>query len=328
MRKWWVFALGILGTLASGPAWADRDTEHYTSITVFGDSLVDAGNLYIANGGTRPDPKLGYFQNRFTNGYDYPDLLSLDLFGVPTTPSLLGGGNFAFGGARIVDTGDVIPDLQAQLGAFQLSTRGIDPNGLYILNLGGNDVFGAKGVFGPDGAIGAYPDISSYLQAAAEQYVAGAQKLIDLGARNILMTDFPLAGDPLTIEANGYLNAALANLVLDVDTDFFFYSLSDFNRRVLADPASFGLPPLRVDTNCIAAGAVATGCAGFFSFDGIHPTAAIQAAGYRELNERFGLTAAQAVPEPASWAMMIVGFGLVSAAMRYRRRSTQPLQAT
>ena len=31
---------------------------------------------------------------------------------------------------------------------------------------------------------------------------------------------------------------------------------------------------------------------------------------------------AAAVPEPATWAMMLVGFGMLGAAMRYRRRST------
>ena len=318
MIKKWVFALGVLGTVAATPAWADRDTAQFTSITVFGDSLVDAGNLYLSNGGTRPDSNLGYFQNRFTNGFDYPDLLSIDLFGVPTTPSLQGGGNFAYGGARVVDTGDVIPDLQAQLGAFQQSGRGIDPNGIYILNFGGNDVFGAKGFFGAEGAIGTYPTISSYLQAAAELYVSGVQTLNDLGARNILFTDFPLAGDPLTTEANGYLNTALAGLTLDADTDLLFYSLSDFNSRVLTNPASFGLPQQRTDTTCIAAGAQTSGCVGIFSFDGIHPTAAIQAAGYREMNQRFGLTAVQAVPEPSSWALMLVGFGLSGFALRRR----------
>lgn len=327
MTKRWIFALGIFGALAATPAWADRDTERYTSVTVFGDSLVDAGNLYLANGGTRPDPALGYFQNRFTNGFDYPDLLSLDLFGVPTTPSLMGGGNFAFGGARVVDTGDGIPDLRAQLDAFQRSGRGIDLNGIYILNLGGNDVFGAKGVFGSEGAIGSYPDTSSYFRAAAEQYAAGVQTLNDLGARNIFLTDFPLAGDPFTIEANGYLNAALANLTLDADTDFLFYSLSNFNQRVLTDPGSFGLPPQRIDTHCVAAGAQATGCAGIFSFDGVHPTAAVQAAGYRDINQRFGLTSVSAVPEPASWAMMCIGFGAIGAAIRYRRRSTKTVYA-
>lgn len=323
MIKRWFIVIGIIATFATEPAWADRNTDRYTSVTVFGDSLVDAGNFYIATGGTTPDPAQGFFQNRFTNGFDYPDLLSIDLFGTPTTPSLLGGGNFAIAGARVIDTADGIPDLQAQLGAFQLSGRGVDPNGLYILNFGANDVFGAKGVFGPQGAIGAYSDTNSYLLAAAQQYAAGVQTLQNLGVRNILLTDFPLAGDPFTIAANGFLNTALADLTLDANTDLFFYSLSDFNQRVLTDPASFSLPPQRVDTNCIAAAAQATGCEGIFSFDGVHPTAAIQATGYHEMDQRFGLTAFQAVPEPATWAMLIIGFSAVGAAMRYRRRSTR-----
>lgn len=325
MSKGWIYALGILGTLAAKPAVAERDTARFTSLTVFGDSLVDAGNLYVANGGTRPDPALGYFQKRFTNGYDYPDLLSLDLFGVPTTPSLLGGSNFAFGGARIVDTGDAIPDLRAQLDAFLLSGQAVDPHGLYMVNFGGNDVFGAHGVFGEEGAIGTFPDTSSYLRAAAEQYVAGVQALNDVGARNIFMADFPLAGDPFTIEANGYLNAALGNLTLNTGTDLFFYSISDLYRRAQTDPSSLGLPPQRLDISCVEAGAQSTGCAGYFSFDGVHPTAAIQAAGYRELNQQFGLTAVQAVPEPTTWLMMIAGFGAIGASLRYRRRSTRTL---
>ena len=321
VSKRWVLLFCTLGVVSATPAWASRDTERYTSVTVFGDSLVDAGNLYIANGGTRPDPKLGYFQNRFTNGYDYPDLLSIDLFGVPTTPSLAGGTNFAFGGARVVDTGDGIPDLEAQISAFTASGRPIDTNGLYILNFGGNDVFGAKGVFGQEGAIGSFPTIDAYLRAAASQYVAGVQTLNDLGARNIFMTDFPLAGDPFTIAANGYLTAAIATLSLDADTDLLFYSLSDFNRRALTNFSSLGLPPQRADINCLEAGAQATGCVGIFSFDGVHPTAAVQAAGYRDINQRFGLTSV--VPEPSTWAMMLVGFGLLSACLRYRRRSTK-----
>jgi outer membrane lipase/esterase len=326
MSNRWAFACAIL-SLAASPALADRSTAQYTSITVFGDSLVDAGNLYASNGGTRPDPALGYFEHRFTNGYDYPDLLSIKLFGVPTTPSLLGGTNYAFGGARVVNTGDLIPDLAAQIGAFEGTGPGVDPNGLYIFNAGGNDVFGAKGVFGPVGAIGSYPDVSSYLKAAAEQYVGGVQRLADLGARNILLTDFPLAGDPYTIQANAYLKDALAGLKLSAGTDFFVYSLSAFNVRALTNPASLGLPPLRGDTNCVAEGAQATGCAGIFSFDGVHPTAAVQAAGFRDMDQRFGLSSVMAVPEPASWAMFIVGFGLVGGAIRNRRRTSATVPA-
>ena len=34
------------------------------------------------------------------------------------------------------------------------------------------------------------------------------------------------------------------------------------------------------------------------------------------------ITATTAVPEPATWAMMLLGFGMVAGAARYRRRST------
>jgi phospholipase/lecithinase/hemolysin len=332
VNRRWGLAFGILGLFVSTPAWADRDTARYTSITVFGDSLVDAGNYYIATGGMNPapslpypDPALGYFDHRLTNGYLYPDLLSQALFGTPTTPSLAGGSNFAIAAARIVDTGDPIPDLQAQLSTWQLSGQAVDPNGLYILNFGANDVFGALGVFFPN-VIGSYPDVTSYLLAAAQQYAAGVQALSDLGVRNILVTDFPLAGNPYTMEANGYLGAALTGLTLDSETDLFFYSLSEFNQRVLTDPGAFGLPPLRTDTTCIAENAQATNCEGIFSFDGVHPTAAIQAAGFRDMDQHFGLTAS--VPEPASWAMMLFGFGMIGAAMRYRRRSRSAVYAT
>jgi outer membrane lipase/esterase len=149
MANKWAVVLGILGVIVSTPASANRDTTYYTSETVFGDSLVDAGNFYIYKTTTKPDPvpayflpdaSLGYFGGRFTNGYDYPDLLSLELFGVATRPSLAGGTNFAYGGARIVDTGDNIPDLNAQITAFEDSGRAVDPNGIYILNFGANDV--------------------------------------------------------------------------------------------------------------------------------------------------------------------------------------------
>lgn len=36
---------------------------------------------------------------------------------------------------------------------------------------------------------------------------------------------------------------------------------------------------------------------------------------------------AAAVPEPATWAMLLVGFGMIGGSMRYRRRSTQAIYA-
>ena len=311
------FLISLAATLATvSPANAERSTSHYTSLTVFGDSLVDAGNIAASTGGTIPDPALGYFQGRFTNGYDYTDLLSIALFGRPTTASILGGTNFAFGGARASTTSGV-PDLSEQLGLFSAYLAGgnsIDSNGLYVLNFGGNDVFNAP----MEGTAA-----SSFLQDAAANYALGVQKLNDLGVRNILITGFPVASDPFlnrSIEADGYLTTSLANLSLAGDTTLYRFNYLDFFGRVQSDPASLGLPALDLGTTCIAAGAQASDCAGIFSFDGTHPTAAVQSALFRDINSQFALTAA--VPEPATWAMMMIGFGLVGSAMRRRQKVT------
>lgn len=43
--------------------------------------------------------------------------------------------------------------------------------------------------------------------------------------------------------------------------------------------------------------------------------------------DNLAFTVAAAVPEPATWAMMLVGFGMIGATARYRRRSTKAVLA-
>ncbi len=298
--------------LATAPASATKSTLNYTSLTVFGDSLVDAGNIATLTGGATPNASLGYYNGRFTNGYDYVDLLSIDLFGTPTTPSLLGGTNFAFGGARATTTSGV-PDLSEQMGMFQGYLAGggtIDTNGLYVLNFGGNDIFNL-----PDG----YPSVDAALRAASASIAGAVQMLNDLGVRNIFITDFPVggAGLPFSITANTYLTADLAGLTLDSDTTLMRYELLTFLGTATLAPGLVGLPVLDTTSNCIAANAQASDCAGYFYFDGTHPTAQVQAAAYADMNRQFSLFSA--VPEPASWAMMIAGFAMIGGSLRSRR---------
>ena len=141
--------IAAAAVLATAPATAAT----YDQVVVFGDSLVDAGNVFLATGGfaatnTFNNPSRGYFPGRFTNGPDYTDLLNAKLFGTYSTAALAGGSNYAFGGATYVANNDPVPDLAAQVGlyatgsvAFGLSAHAVDPNALYIINFGGNDVF-------------------------------------------------------------------------------------------------------------------------------------------------------------------------------------------
>jgi outer membrane lipase/esterase len=312
LAKTLLAATAALTFALSAPAHATKTTVNFTSLTVFGDSLVDAGNIFAATGGAAPSSAQGYFQGRFTNGYNYNDLLSIDLFGTPTRASLTGGTNYAFGGARIIDTGDTTPDLVAQLSAWtaRIGSASADANGLYIVNLGGNDIFGAL-----SGNIGSFSDTDSYLRAAAAQYASGVAALDARGARNILITGFPNPGTPFTAQAEIYLTSELARLSLNANTTLMRYDYLDFFGRVTSNPGAFGLPALNLTTTCIQANAQASGCAGYFSFDGTHPTAAIQRAAYQDMNRQFGLFA---VPEPATWTMLIAGFAMIGGVLRRR----------
>ena len=314
-----ITSLAIAAALAL-PSLASAAT--FSTYFVFGDSLVDAGNVRIATGGATPNAALGYFQGRFTNGYDYTDLLSIATFGRPTVASLAGGNNFAWGGARVVaNTSDTIPDLALQLSAYAARAMGVgDPNALYVLNFGGNDVF-ALGR-GDTGGLTA----EQYSTQVITQYADSVRYLNALGAKNILITGIPNATDPIGIALEARLQAALDALTpqLTQGTSFYRYSYLSFFGRVASDPGSLGLPPLRTDTTCLRAQAPGPNidCTGFFYFDDVHPTAAVQAAAARDMNRQFNLVP---VPEASTWAMMIVGFGVVGATLR-RKRTVGGLQ--
>lgn len=311
----------IAGSLAVAAAFALpslASAATFSTYYVFGDSLVDAGNVRIATGGTTPNAALGYFQGRFTNGYDYTDLLSIATFGRPTVASLAGGNNFAWGGARVVaNTSDAIPDLGLQLGTYAARSLGVgDPNALYVLNFGGNDVF-ALGR-GDTGGLSA----EQYSAQVITQYADSVRYLNALGAKNILITGIPNATDPIGIALDGRLQAALDALTpqLTQGTNFYRFSYLSFFGRVASDPGSLGLPPLRTDISCLRAMTPGPNidCTGFFSFDDVHPTAAVQAAVARDINRQFNLVP---VPEASTWAMMIVGLGVVGASLRRQRKA-------
>jgi outer membrane lipase/esterase len=304
--------------LAATPALA-ANPNNYSALYVFGDSLVDAGNINVITGGTVPNKALGYFDGRFTNGYNYVDYINYQLFGSATKASLRGGNNFAFGGARVVtDARDAIPDINPQVASYLTRSGGTaDPNALYILNAGGNDIF-ALGRFaaGDPSQLLPFTNSADYVNAIVNQYAGAVQTLNDLGARNIVITGIPNATVQQARDIDALLQAKLDTLTLAQDTELYRYSYISFFDRLATNPGSLGLPPLRTDRSCIQLQAQATGCVGIFSFDGTHPTAAVQSALFRDMVRQFGLSS---VPEPASWGMMIAGFAMAGAAVRRRR---------
>jgi len=172
-----LYTLTILIGLLAGPA-AARVATSYDAIYVFGDSYCDVGNVFIASGGTIPAEP--YFDGRFSNGPIWIENVA-GYMGLPMKPYLAGGSNFAFGGAWVtepqVTAFGTIPDVPQQV-ALYLSLHGskADPNALYVVEGGGNDILGATG--GSPSQLGL---------KIASGIAASAQALQKAGAQHILI---------------------------------------------------------------------------------------------------------------------------------------------
>lgn len=196
----------------------------YTAVYVFGDSLVDSGNaLKLAEwyGGLpftdlpegAPTADDGYFKGRFSNGYTFADLVANKAIGLvtkpvfpyefedpwlgieiaPLAPDPNGNNlNFAYGGAHIIQGDEVVPDLDGQTDAFRNAVDGdANPNALYLITTGGNDIrdlaqTGSNPV----------PQAEAYeaLDAAADKLLHELVQLVEIGARNIVITGIPDVG--------------------------------------------------------------------------------------------------------------------------------------
>ena len=130
--------------LAPGRA-AQSTTPAYDNLYVFGDSYCDVGNLFIATGGAVPSAP--YYNGRFSNGLIWVDHVA-GFLGVPLAPSLSGGTDYAFGGAWVTAPqplagGAFIPSVRQQVELYLGGHGGeADPNAMYILEGGGNDILG------------------------------------------------------------------------------------------------------------------------------------------------------------------------------------------
>lgn len=318
-------ALAALTLLA-----APVSAQSYSNLFVFGDSLVDAGNARIgrlASGGQDPaPPSLGYFQGRFSNGPNFADYLSQDLFGANTAASLAGGTNFSVGGAQFSEVaGDASASFLEQIGAFKASGLSFSADSLVLVTFGGNDV--RREVAN----LATIPGYSPNLTLTLDAFNAGLSELFTLGARNVLITGLPdigqipaittlgvpalsFAGTQLSFGLNQALGAQTALLANQTGYNLRFFDLFGFQQQLYADPGAYGLPPLDTVRACLTVPGAAPGCDGFVYFDPIHPTSQIHRAIAADLARL------AAVPEPSVWVSLILGFGFAGAALRRRER--------
>lgn len=315
-RRW----LGLVGGALL--AAAALQAQAYSNLVVFGDSLSDSGNNALL---LTPDPSYvlkdnsvfsehPYFgSNTYSNGQVWTQYLAPRL-GLSATASMLGGSNYAFGGAQTGKNGpgpNGFPfSLKSQLGMYlQDAGQVADPNALYVVAGGGNNVRESLAAVLAGGV-----DPATEATRLAESFASDVGQIVDglqaVGARHILVWNTPNFG--LTPQARSYgalgmsvatsfsqaMNGALATR-LSGESGVISFDVYGLLTGIVAQGTASGFSDV-----INACGAPSLGCDPSTSlyYDGIHPTTAAHAM-------LADAVFAQVVPEPATVALWLLGLG-------------------
>ena len=303
----------------------------YPSLVVFGDSLTDSGNNAAALGPNRtptpiasPDfiPTLPYASNRYSNGPVWVEQLATK-WALTAAPSLLGGTNYAFGGAETGPAGSPFPFSLTDQVEMYLGGGSADSNALFVVAGGGNDARAAIAT----AAVGGDPTaiINAYVQNVATILTrlanAGAQNILFVNVPNVGLTPALQAADGvfpgaaagasaisarMNLGASGVFAGLLPTLSADVKI-FDFYSLVT---NAVTHPGAYGLTD--ATTACASVLACIADPDSTLFWDGIHPTT----AGHARIAQA---AFAAVIPEPSSLALMLV-VGLIFVNRRYALR--------
>jgi len=311
----------------------------YPAMYNFGDSLSDVGNVYVATGGAYPVPQYtdGITSGRFTNGKNWVDDLSADLGLGSVLPSILGGNDFAVGGAQtgttLVHSDVTLVDLDQQVLTFQALKPSPVAGALYTLDIGANDIGAALSALASNAITPA--DLPMFLADAIGNTVTAVGDLFADGARNLLFYEVPDLSLVPAFEAAGPLGGMLAQEFnqgvlqgiarLEGGPDgLTVFDLPIFSEidAIVKDPGAFELT--NAQDPCFSGdpktpGTVCDSPDTYLFWDHEHPTAAGHA-----LTAGFAEKLLTPVPEASTWEMLLSGFaglGLVG----WRARRVRPI---
>jgi phospholipase/lecithinase/hemolysin len=293
----------------------------FSGVYVFGDSLVDPGNDLAAYNFLKrfpfdlpdgaPTSDKGYFEGRFTNGFNYADLVSNKFVSQPTTATFPYGvsnavfgtnlpvvgkpdGNnlsFAYGGATVGSGGDPAPSLHLQTDIY-LGGFNADPNAVYVVNIGANDILK---LVPTGGAPVTGADAQAALANVAQKITEEVSNLFSHGARHVVVANIPdvsivpayagaadevtrrdlLAQYVQTVDA--LLKQDLDALNLPAGAALTQYDFRAYTDAVKANPAAYGFSNVTQALTSVQPGSPDPTGGGYLFFDKLHPTAQAQA---------------------------------------------------
>ncbi|MFT6123664.1 MAG: phospholipase/lecithinase/hemolysin [Oleiphilaceae bacterium] len=306
-------------TYLAGAMTLSLSASAFDNIYFFGDSLSDTGNIEFATNGQYPA--------RFTNGSTVATDVVAAHYGLAATASgfLIGqnlGNNYAVGGAIAIDAdGDeTTPDanLPTQVNAYLASTvtteapyPHADPAALYMIIIGGNDLFTAQGIratYHKTSPGIERQTIRKASKARVDAAVLGVTdqilKLIATGATNILVGNAPDIGivpstdllvaslladsenkwqehrankmyrlsTKLTARYNRKLSRAIGEIESATGLDIFEWDMEGFVAGQIDDAEELGYTNT---TDACAPVPQGLACEGFLFSDGVHPTSEV-----------------------------------------------------
>ncbi len=267
-------------TLAAASVAGAASAQTYDRLVVFGDSLSDNGNLYLATGGsTPPSPPFG--AGRFSNGPVFTERLGFDAanFMGPVTGSI----NYAFGGAR-TDSQASPPGMRAQLGQYLQRGGTFGSNDLVSVLGGANNIFQGLPVAGASANPTAA--IAPVAQSAAADINFIVNGIAQAGAGTVLVTNLPklsitpqfrgtpaapLADYAVTTFNGALLTGLTATAAAQQGTNIILMDLFKVGDVVAANPSAFGVS--NVTQACFDGASLCSNPDDYFYFDGVHPTA-------------------------------------------------------
>src|ERR1700687_3590916 len=230
----------LTSALAAGIALAHGSASaQFNQFYFLGDSLTDAG-VYGAR--FTVNPGLVWAQDLGNR------------HGIAVPPSLQGGVDSAQGGARVTQPSPLIPtgapqrSLSVQIDELLHATPSLNPNALYTVWIGGNDIFVNVAAAGAGQITPA--QLQANIAAAATDTLAQIARLRDAGAKYIMVFNLPDIGQtPLGRSQptapfsalSGLFNSTLQAGITSLKVDIIPMNMFGLFNEVTANPASFGL---------------------------------------------------------------------------------------